>query len=57
MSSPAPVVSENIPTTAICVTGILIVPWESTVLLDAGVREARNSSPDPVQTLFSKHKN
>jgi len=25
------------------------VPWESTILLDAGVREASNSSPEPVQ--------
>lgn len=57
MSCPAPVVSENIPATVVCATGILIVPWENTVLLDAGVREASNSSPDPVQTLLSKHKN
>lgn len=41
-------VPENTPTTAVCATGILIVPWKSTVLLDAGVREACNSNPHPV---------
>lgn len=50
-------VTENIPTATIHATSILIGTWESTALLDAGVRQVSHSNPDPEQKLFSKHKN
>lgn len=33
----------RIPITAVCAVGILILPWESTILLGAGIKEVSSS--------------